>query len=210
MESLTASSERLPYPLRLHPSPRRGAGLLRPPTGANPSGLHPSPRRGAGSLRPPTGGVPGRSPFAVPEDFDAFQSEYIRLFEVGGRGGAPCPLHSGHYTNDRLRALEVLVRFYNFFGVQAEEGMMPDHVTAELEFMAYLIDSTGEAVTDRERRSLEKAQADFLGLHLLSWWPQLSDKLGRQHPLPFYRSLANLTSRFLEADHNYLTATLQA
>ncbi|MEE8385599.1 MAG: hypothetical protein V3S01_06765, partial [Dehalococcoidia bacterium] len=35
-------------------------------------------------------------------DYDAFQSEYIRLFEVGPRGHALCPLYSGHYASDRL------------------------------------------------------------------------------------------------------------
>jgi len=165
MESLAATSERLPYPLRL-PAPQS---------------------------------------FRAPADFDAFQSEYIRLFQVGGRAGPPCPLHAGHYTNDRLRSLETLVRFYNFFGVQTEQGLMPDHVTVQLEFMHYLAESEAEATSGRDRRSLVRAQADFLGGHLANWWPQLEAKLKRQQPLPFYRGLADVTSRFLQADLNYLT-----
>lgn len=166
MESLAASSGRLPYPLRL----------------------------------------PAARGFKAPEDFDAFQSEYIRLFEVGGRGGAPCPLFSGHYSNDRLRSLESLVRFYNFFGVQAEQGMMPDHVTIELEFMSYLAETEASAENERDRRSCRRAQADFLGSHLANWWPRITEKIKAQDALPFYRSLADLTSRFLEADLKHVAA----
>ena len=167
MESLAASSGRLPYRLRL----------------------------------------PSAKALTAPADFDAFQSEYIRLFEVGGRGGAPCPLHSGHYSNDRLRSLEVLVRFYNFFGVQTEQAMMPDHVTVELEFMQYLAEAQSEASIRRDRNSFVRAQADFLDTHLAHWWPKVTEKLKGQQPIPFYRSLADLTSRFLEADLKYLTRT---
>jgi DMSO reductase family type II enzyme chaperone len=169
MESLIATSGRLPYPFRL-PAP--------------------------GAL-------------SVPEEFDDFQSEYIRLFQVGGRAGPPCPLHAGHYGSDRLRTLETLVRYYNFFGVQAEEGLMPDHVSVQLEFMHYLAEREAEATTSADRRSLAKAQLDFLGDHLHSWWPRLAARLKPQRPLPFYRSLADLTSRFLVADLTHLSNRTQ-
>ena len=70
--------------------------------------------------------------------------------------------------------------------------------------MHYLAESEAEATSGRERRSLVRAQADFLRNHLCSWWPQLEAKLKRQQPLPFYRSLAGLTSKFLDADLRYL------
>lgn len=154
--------------------------------------------------------LPAPQSFRAPEAFDTFQSEYIRLFQVGGRAGPPCPLHAGHYTSDRLRSLETLVRFYNFFGVQTEQGLMPDHVTVQLEFMHYLAESEAEARTGRDRRSLVRAQADFLDGHLANWWPKLTEKLKSQQPLPFYRSLADFTSRFLEADLKYVTTAAQA
>ncbi len=165
MDSLTAASGRLPYPLRL----------------------------------------PRPSAFSAPLDFDTFQSEYIRLFQVGGRAGPPCPLHSGHYTNDRLRTLETLVRFYNFFGVQTQQGLMPDHISVQLEFMNFLAQREEEATSDRDSRSFLLAQRDFLRGHLCNWWPQLEAKLKSQQPLPFYRSLVDVTSKFLQADLTYLT-----
>jgi len=149
--------------------------------------------------------LPGR--FSVPEDFDTFQSEYIRLFEVGRRGGAPCPLYGGHYSSDRLRTLESLIRFYNFFGLQTHEGLMPDHVSVELEFMQYLAEKEADATDQRQRASLRRAQSDFLDTHLNAWWPQLVERVRRQRTMPFYRSLAELTLRFLKADRKYLDCT---
>jgi len=162
------------------------------------SGRLPYPRR-----------LPAPQAFRAPEDFDAFQSEYIRLFQVAGRAGPPCPLHSGHYGSDRLRTLETLVRFYNFFGVQAEEGLMPDHITVQLEFMQFLAERESEARTTADRRSLLRAQTDFLENHLYSWWPHLEGKLKPQRPLPFYKSLAETISRFLQADLIHITNRAQ-
>jgi DMSO reductase family type II enzyme chaperone len=170
MESLIASSGRLPYPFRI----------------------------------PASGGA-----WAVPEDFDSFQSEYIRLFQVGGRSGPPCPLHAGHYSNDRLRTLETLVRFYNFFGVQTEQGLMPDHVSVQLEFLAYLVERESEAESHSDRKSAVRAQVDFLRGHLQNWWPRLNAKLKPQRPVAFYRSLAEATSKFLISDLTYLTNRAQ-
>src|SRR5574341_814833 len=137
--------------------------------------------------------LPAPREFRAPEDFDSFQSEYIRLFQVGGRAGPPCPLHSGHYGVDRLRSLETLVRYYNFFGVQAEEGLMPDHVTVELEFMQFLAERESEAVGAADIRSLLRAQIDFLRDHLCNWWPRLEQKLRQQQPQSFYKSLTAST-----------------
>ena len=50
------------------------------------------------------------------------------------------------------------------------------------------------------------AQTDFLRDHLHGWWPQLEAKLKPQRPINFYRSLAGVTSKFLQADLTYLTA----
>ncbi|HEU4759461.1 MAG TPA: molecular chaperone TorD family protein [Dehalococcoidia bacterium] len=145
----------------------------------------------------------------VPEDYERFQSEYIRLFEVGGRGGAPCPLYSGHYAGDRLRAMEELVRFYSFFGLSLSPGLMPDHVTVELEFMHFLSFQEIEAKqTGEDQASYLRAQRDFLQRQMASWWPLLSAAVKRQRPLPFYRSLVALTGRVLDAERSYLERAL--
>ncbi|HSP54956.1 MAG TPA: molecular chaperone TorD family protein [Dehalococcoidia bacterium] len=154
--------------------------------------------------------LPRASAFSAPADFDTFQSEYIRVFQVGGRAGPPCPLHSGHYTNDRLRTLETLVRYYGFFGVQTQQGMMPDHVSVQLEFMNFLAEREDEATTERDRRSCLLAQRDFLRDHLANWWPRLLRKAEAQQPIAFYRAVVGVTSKFLQTDLSYLTTRAQS
>ena len=148
--------------------------------------------------------IPSSLRWHIASDYDIFQSEYIRLFEVGGSAGPPCPLHSGHYSHDRLRTMEELVRFYNFFGLRLQTGLMPDHASVEMEFMQYLTRSEAEAANEEERLSFLRAQRDFLARHLGSWWPQLAARVKRERGPAFYRSAVSLTSRFLEADRSYL------
>jgi DMSO reductase family type II enzyme chaperone len=147
----------------------------------------------------------------VPADYDGFQSEYIRLFEVGARGASTCPLHAGHYSNDRLRAMEELVRFYNFFGLRLSPGLMPDHVTVELEFMHFLAFKEAEArKSDGDVDSYLRAQRDFVQRHLANWWPILAAAVKQQRPLPFYRALVALLARFIDAEGKYLGGALRS
>lgn len=143
-------------------------------------------------------------------DYDAFQSEYIRLFEVGPRGRALCPLYGGHYGRDRLRTMEELVRFYNYFGLRIAPRLMPDHVTVELEYMHYLAHQEAEARQDRgDTESFLRAQKDFLERHLCKWWPLALAAVEQHRPQRFYRSLMTLVRRFLIADHSHLASVLR-
>jgi len=143
-------------------------------------------------------------------DYDAFQSEFIRLFEVGPRGRASCPLHSGHYGSDRLRTMEELVRFYNYFGLKTSPGLMPDHVTVELEYMHYLAHQEAQARQDGgDTDSFLRAEKDFLERHLCKWWPLALAALEKQRPPRIYRSLMTLVQRFLEADSGHLASALR-
>jgi DMSO reductase family type II enzyme chaperone len=133
----------------------------------------------------------------APPTYDTMQSEYIRLFQVGGRRGPPCPLHGGHYTLDRGRELHQLIRFYNYFGFRLSEGVMPDHLSVELEFMARLAEG---GLSDEE--SLLRAQRDF-SRHL-EWVATLADRVKRSGPAPLYRSLTTVAARLVAADRRFL------
>lgn len=138
----------------------------------------------------------------VLEDYDEMQSEYIRIFQIGGRRGPPCPLHEGHYTRDRGHTLQHLIRFYNYFSFHLAEAVMPDHLTVELEFMSHL---AAGGVSDR--KSLLRAQRDFLKSHL-SWLSSLAERVARSDPPRFYGSLVKLADRFVAADQQFIRATL--
>ena len=146
----------------------------------------------------------------APADYDHFQSEFIRVFEVGARGNAACPLFSGQYGRDRLRVMEELVRFYNFFGLRISPGTMPDHVTVELEFMHFLAFKEAEARdAGGDIDSYVRAQRDFLQRQLVNWWPLLAAAVKRQRPLPFHRSLVALAGRFFDAERTHLQRALK-
>lgn len=156
-------------------------------------------------------------PFAVvappaladpPGTYLAFESEYIRLFDVGA-AGPPCPLYGGVYVGDRMKVMEDATRFYNFFGLRLspETRELPDHVTTELEFMHYL--TYREALARRDGDdpgALLRAERDFLARHLRKWLPRLAARLDKQSPGPFFRALVQFAAQFLEADHAHAAA----
>jgi DMSO reductase family type II enzyme chaperone len=155
------------------------------------------------------GRLPCRFPLSrlnwtVPDHYDDMQSDYIRLFQVGGRRGPPCPLHEGHYTRDRGQTLQHLIRFYNYFGFRTIECVMPDHLPVQLEFMSELCRIADES----EDPGALRAQRDFIRRHL-SWVENLRVRVNRSHPPPFYRSLIDVTARLIAADDRLIAARLE-
>jgi DMSO reductase family type II enzyme chaperone len=151
---------------------------------------------------------------AMPEEpamsRDELRTEYVRLFEVGAGGGAPCSLFAGHHETDRLRVMEELLRFYNYFDLRLAEGQLPDHITVELEFMHYLASMEGESLAGGgDHESYRRAQGDFLERHLGRWLPVLREKTARQEPAPFFGKLVALADEFTRKDHDYLKLRLR-
>jgi len=142
---------------------------------------------------------------------DSHQVEFISLYEVG-MGGAPCPLHSGHYSKDRMRTLEEVVRFYQFFDFVADRSpdRFQDHITFELAFMAHLADLQWQAVAQGEDgESPLRAQRDFVARHLGSWLPQLSGLVAQKSQVRFFSQSTDLLKAYVAADQLYLDATVQ-
>jgi DMSO reductase family type II enzyme chaperone len=142
------------------------------------------------------------------DSYLAFESEYIRLFDVGPMG-PPCPLYGGVYGGDRMKVMEDATRFYNFFHLRmAAPGQdLPDHITTELEFLHYLTFREGLARQEGvEPGSLLRAQRDFLARHLCRWVPQLEARLPKQDPAPFFAALVRFAAGFLQQDRAYAEA----
>ena len=140
-----------------------------------------------------------------------FESEYIRLFDVGP-AGPPCPLYGGMYIGDRMKVMEDATRFYNFFHLRLSPQMreLPDHVTTELEFLHYLTFREAEACQHGlDVPSLLRAERDFLARHLCRWMPLLQARLAKQSTLPFFPALIRFAATFLAADHAYAAATAE-
>jgi len=140
---------------------------------------------------------------------EELKAEYVRLFEVGPTGGPPCSLFAGHHERDRLRVMEELVRFYDFFGLSLAPGAMPDHLTVQLEFMHFLTFREADAVREGgDRGSCLRAERDFLERQLGRFLARLVEKARAQEPLPFFQSLLEMSHRFAQEDYGYVVAAL--
>ena len=149
---------------------------------------------------------------AVDGSYSDFQSEYIRLFDVGA-AGPPCPLYGGVYVGDRMKVMEDATRFYNFFQLRLSPQMheLPDHVTTELEFLHYLTFREAEAHQHgRDSASLLRAERDFLARHLCKWVPQLQARLAKQDTNPFFPALVRLARTFFENDRAFAAAAAES
>ena len=146
----------------------------------------------------------------VAEPYGDFESEYIRLFDVGA-AGPPCPLYGGVYVGvgDRMKVMEDATRFYNFFGLRLSPEMreLPDHITTELEFLHYLTFREAEARQHGvDPSSLLRAERDFLARHLCRWVPQLQARLAKQTTPPFFAALVRFAVTFFAQDQQYAAA----
>jgi len=149
--------------------------------------------------------------FAAPApSYGEFESEYIRLFDVGP-AGPPCPLYGGLYGGgDRMKVMEDATRFYNFFQLRVAEQLreLPDHITTELEFLHYL--TFREAEVHRgggDAGSLWRAERDFLTRHVCKWLPKLHARVTKQSTGdPFFAALVGCAAEYGERDRAWAAA----
>ncbi len=144
---------------------------------------------------------------ALPAEWSAddFHSEYLNLFDVGA-GGPPCPLYGGVWGADRMKVMEEVVRFYNYFGLKTSEDrrIPPDHLSTELEFMHYLTYREAAAPMPNLAAPYRRAQIDFIDRQLGRWVPKLSEKLSGLDPAPYFTSLVAYSEQLLERDRAHL------
>ncbi len=90
------------------------------------------------------------------------------------------------------KATEDVETFYNSVGLTIDENvsLIPDHISAELLFMSYLIE-----------RKLLKEQRYFIETHLLRWIPDYCDLLHKEATTKFYKDVALLLKEFILTDY---------
>ncbi len=119
--------------------------------------------------------------------------EYERLFV--GPGPVACPPYESYWRNDV--ALDIkrslmgpctadLNRLYAELGLEVtpETRELPDHLTIELEALAY-------ALSFEEHDAVARA---LFGEHLTKWVSPFCRAVAREATLPFYKDLANLSA----------------
>jgi TorA maturation chaperone TorD len=133
--------------------------------------------------------------------------EYTRLFL--GPGKHVSPHESVHHQRDDGQwgnlwgaSTAEVKKFIETTGLGYSDDFkgMPDHITVELEFM--------QRLTLREEQAWKEDDADkatacrnvekkFIEEHLIRWIPTFCEQVIQAAELPFYRSFAELTRRFI-------------
>jgi putative dimethyl sulfoxide reductase chaperone len=134
----------------------------------------------------------------APVDYQEFNAEFMRLFEVGV--GAPnCPLNESQYIGGPATIFEELVRFYNFFDLSAAEAReLPDHLRIELDFMHFLTFKEAERLhSGMDAGSFVRAERDFLQRHLSKWVPLVHQKVDQFAQLDFFKGLTRSLDGFI-------------
>jgi DMSO reductase family type II enzyme chaperone len=150
--------------------------------------------------------VPGIDSLQLDASAKEYEVEFIALYEVG-MGGAPCPLHSGHYARDRMKIMEEVLRFYKFFAYQPDRSAdrFPDHINFELEFMGHMAQLYDHAlVSGGDVESPLLAQRDFINRNLSSWMPELNQRIKQRSRISFFKNVAHCVSLVIQQENEML------
>jgi TorA maturation chaperone TorD len=125
--------------------------------------------------------------------------EYTRLFI--GPYKLPCPPWESVYTSPkRLMMQDAAVQvqeLYEQAGLSINTAeVMPDHIGAELNFLAVLLERTHSEINSKSKQvdMTEK----LLNEHLLTWSPNFTRDMENAAETPFYRALARATRKVID------------
>lgn len=139
----------------------------------------------------------------------ATEPEYTRLFGVG-LAATPYETEYDPLASARKgHRLADLLGFYEAFGVRLADHRkeFPDHIAAELEFMAILLlkaAHAGAEVMEEAQTVSEEAAHKFLADHLGAWGGAFADRVETSTEDGFYRFAARLLRGFLLAECCFL------
>ncbi len=137
------------------------------------------------------------------EALRTLEIEYNRLFFGPGRPLAP-PYESlyrdggGLVMGPSAQAVQACYAEAGF-ALAPDQRDLPDHVAAELAFMACLAAEEAAAEGKEAMRWRERQDA-FLGQHLAAWLPAFCQRVRSAARHPFYLALAELAEAFVEWD----------
>ena len=96
--------------------------------------------------------------------------------------------------------------------VDAGFGGMPDHITAEFEFMQQLLLKEAEAWQQGERESglnILKIEKQFYDEHLSQWVVSFCDKVFKTAGHPYFRQFAEITRAYIELEEETLAELIE-
>ncbi|MBI5098450.1 MAG: molecular chaperone TorD family protein [Nitrospirae bacterium] len=132
------------------------------------------------------------------QELDDLLWEYTRLFI--GPYKLPCPPWESVYTSPKKlmmqNAYDEVLDFYVKSGLTVNNpDIMPDHIGAELNFLAVLLQRIND---DPEKRShcLDTANR-FLNTHVITWIPKFTRDMEDAADSSLYKELAKVTRHIL-------------
>jgi DMSO reductase family type II enzyme chaperone len=131
-----------------------------------------------------------------------YVGEFDRLFRVDTGNGSR--LRGGTYADDPAQVAVELERAYGYYGLAARgDGIAPDQLTVELDFMQFLTFKEAAASSPRLAKSFRRAQQDFFDRQLGSWVPTLAATVRGEGPLQFFGWVVDLLESFVAADREW-------
>lgn len=136
------------------------------------------------------------------------QVDYTALF-LSPTGAAAMPYESfwvaGRDPMRTQEATEEVRRFYAEAGFEIDDEFkdLPDHIAAEMELLFALIfrEARARAIGDpTDELAATELRLRFLRSHLGRWVAPFTDALRTEADTDFYRTLADVTQRFVSAE----------
>lgn len=131
--------------------------------------------------------------------------EYTRLFRGPVKAQA-YPYESMHVDGEAMGKSSLdAARRYGEAGVSVAEDFkdLPDHISAELEFMHYLCGRELDALqrgADDDAACFRHTGQAFLKDHLSRWVPQLTGLVMQHATTPYYLTIAEITREFIRRE----------
>ncbi len=157
-----------------------------------------------------------RQEFKAGVDLEPLKVDFSKLF-VGPYEMSAAPYGSVYLEEGRKMmgdsTLDVKNR-YREAGLDTAKTFKdaPDHISAELEFMYYLIFKEIEAFSNSDTETaigFIQKQKSFLKDHLMAWVPEFANSISENAENPFYRNLAKVTTAFLNENYRVVCSVLE-
>ena len=157
-----------------------------------------------------------RSAFDAGADLEPLKVDFAKLF-VGPFKLLAAPYGSVYLDGGRKMmgdsTLDARSR-YREAGLDTAKNFKdaPDHISAELEFMYYLIFKEIEAFADSDTETAMgfiQRQKSFMEDHLMRWAPEFANSIIENAENPFYPNLANATTAFLNENYRLVCSILE-
>ena len=117
-------------------------------------------------------------------------------------------VHWGASTVDVKKFIETTGLEY-----KQEYTGMPDHISAELDFMKEATGREGQALEEKDWEGAlycQKMEKKFICDHLIKWIPEFCDKIISQAEISFYGDLAAVTKLFMTLELEQIDKTITA